>query len=137
MNFPFGNFYASYSGSMPNLTKYLQNFHSHGPCSYYSSPCHSFGNCPSWRQYSNFLHEQMSTNFFNPGSKSNSNFYTLDWSNHSNFLWLAHATDNCAPQVDELNQPEYPQFDNQFSTPSSCNHPPQDSSLGDTFKAFI
>ena len=44
---------------------------------------------------------------------------------------------NHAPQVNELHHPEYLQFDNQFSTPSSCNYPPQDSSLEDTLKKFI
>jgi hypothetical protein len=102
MNFPFGNFYASQSGRMPTPTKYLQNFHPHGPCSYCSNPCHSSGNCPSWGQYSNFSYEQMNTNFLSPGSESNSNFYTPNWSKHSNFSWQAHATGNCAPQVDEL-----------------------------------
>ena len=137
MNFPVGNFYASHSGRMPNPTKYLQNFHPHRPCSYCFSPCHSFDNCPSWGQYSNFSHEQMNINFFSPGSESNFNFYTPDWSNHSNFSWQAHATGNYAPQVDELHHPEYSQFDNQVPIPSSCNHPPQDSSLEDTLKAFI
>jgi hypothetical protein len=78
MNFPFGNFYASHSGRMPNPTNYLQNFHSHGQCSYCFNPYHSYGNCPSWGQFYNFSHEQMNTNFSSPGSKSNSNFYTPD-----------------------------------------------------------
>ena len=44
---------------------------------------------------------------------------------------------NYAAQVDELHHSEYPQFDNQFSIPSSCTNSPQDSSLEDTLKAFI
>ena len=137
MNSPFSNFYASYRGRMPNPTNYLQNFHPYRPCSYCFSPYHSFGNCPSWGQFSNFSHEQMNTNFSSPGFESKSNFYNPDWSNHSDFSWQAHATRNYAPQVDELHHLEYLQFDNQFSTLSSCNHPRQDSSLEDTLKAFI
>ena len=72
MNFPVGNFYTSHSGRMPNPTNYLQNFHSHGPCSYCSNSFHSSSNCPSWGQFSNFSHEQMNTNFFSPGYESNS-----------------------------------------------------------------
>ena len=79
----------------------------------------------------------MNTNFSGLRFESNSNFYTPDWSNHSNFLWQAHAMGNHAPQVDELHYLEYLQFDNQFSTPSSCNYSSQDSSLEDTLKKFI
>jgi hypothetical protein len=79
----------------------------------------------------------MNTSFSSLGFESNSNFYNLDWRNHSKFLWQAHAMGNYAPQVDELHHPKYPQFNNQFSTPSSFNYPPQDSSLEDTLKAFI
>ena len=79
----------------------------------------------------------MNTNFSSSGSELNSNFYTPDQNNHSNFSWQAHAMENYAPQFDELHHLEYLQFDNQFSTLSSYNYPPQDSSLEDTLKAFI
>ena len=78
----------------------------------------------------------MDTSFSSPRFESNSNFYNSDWSNHFDFSWQAHAIRNYAPQVDELHNPEYPQFDNQFSTPSSCNRPLRQSSLEDTLNAF-
>jgi uncharacterized coiled-coil protein SlyX len=65
----------------------------------------------------------MNTNLSNPGFDSNSNFYNPDWSNHSDFLWQAQATRNYAPQYHELHHPDYPQFDHQFSNPSSYNYP--------------
>jgi hypothetical protein len=78
----------------------------------------------------------MNTSFSSPVFESNSNFYNPDKSNHSNFSWQAHATRNYAPQVDELHNSKYRQFDNQFSTPSSCNYPPQQSSLEDALNAL-
>jgi hypothetical protein len=44
---------------------------------------------------------------------------------------------NFAPQVDELQNPEYPQFDNQFSSHSSYDYPPKQSSLEETLKEFM
>jgi hypothetical protein len=79
----------------------------------------------------------MNTNFSSLGFESNSNFYNLDWSNHSNFSWHAHATENYAPQVDELHHPDYLQSDNPFSDPSSYDYPPKKSSLEETFKEFM
>ena len=137
MSLPFSNFNVSPSCRTPTPTNYSENFNPHEPYSHCSNPYHSLGDCPHWGQFSNFSHEQMNTNFSSSGSELNSNFYTPDWSNHFDFSWQAHATGNYAPQVDELHHPEYLQFDNQFSTPSSCNYPPQGSSLDDTLKAFI
>jgi hypothetical protein len=45
--------------------------------------------------------------------------------------------ENFAPQVDELQNPEYPQFDNQFSSHSSYDYPPKQSSLEETLKEFM
>jgi hypothetical protein len=112
------------------------NFHPHEPCSHCSSPYHYLGDCPHWGQFSNFLHEQLNTSFSSPGFESNSNFYNSDWSNHSDFSWHDHATENFAPQVDELHHPEYPQFDNHFSS-HSYDYPPKTSSLEDTLKEFM
>jgi hypothetical protein len=113
------------------------NFHPHEPCSHCSSPYHSLGDCPHWGQFSNFSNEQLNTSFSSPGFESNSNFYNPDWSNHSDFSWHDHATEDFAPQVDELHHPEYPQFDNHFSSHSSYDYPPEKSSLEDTFKKFM
>jgi hypothetical protein len=44
---------------------------------------------------------------------------------------------NYAHQCDELHHPKYPQFDNQYSIPSSYNYPPQELSLEDTFRPFM
>jgi hypothetical protein len=137
MSLSFNNFNIFPSCRTSNPTNYPQNFHPHGLCSYSSNPCHSLGDCPHWEQLSNFSHEQMNTNFSNLGFELNSNFYTPDWSNHSDFSWQAHAIGNYAPQVDELHHPEYLQFNNQFSTPSSYDYPPKLSSLEDTLKPFI
>ena len=63
-------------------------------------------------------------------------FYNPDWSNYFDFSWQAHAIRNYASQVDKLHNLEYPQFDNQFSTPSLCNYAPEQSSLEDTLNAF-
>jgi hypothetical protein len=52
-------------------------------------------------------------------------------------LWHDHATENFAPQVDELHHPKYPQFDNPFSSHSSYDYPPEKSSLEDTLKEFM
>jgi hypothetical protein len=127
MNFPFGNFKASPSCRTPASTNYSHIFKPHELCSYCSNPYRQVENCQSFGQFSNFSYKQMNTNFSNLGFKLNSNFYNPDWSNHSDFSWQAHATRNCTPQVDELHNHEYPQFDNQFSTPSLCNYPPQQS----------
>jgi hypothetical protein len=57
---------------------------------------------PIYGQSSNFAYEQMNTSFSSPGFESNSNIYTPDWSNHSDFSWQAHAMGNYAPQFHEL-----------------------------------
>jgi hypothetical protein len=111
--------------------------HPHEPCSHCSSPYHSLGDCPHWGQFSNFSNEQLNTSFSSPGFESNLIFYNPDWSNHSDFSWHDHATENFAPQVDELHHPEYPQFDNHFSSHSSYDYPPKKSSLEDTLKEFM
>jgi hypothetical protein len=108
MNFLFGNFYASHSGRMPNPTDYPQNFHPHGPCSYCSNPFHSSGNCPSWGQFFNFSHEHININFSSLRFELNSNFYTPNWSNHSDFSWQTHATGSYALQSYGLHHPKYP-----------------------------
>jgi hypothetical protein len=79
----------------------------------------------------------MNSSFFSPGFESNSNFYNPNWSNHSDFSWQAHATGNYAPQVDELHHPDYPQFDNQFSSYSLYDYPPKRSSSEETLKEFM
>jgi hypothetical protein len=111
--------------------------HPHEPCSHCSCPYHSLGNCPHWGQFSDFSNEQLNTSFSSLGFESNSNFYNPDWSNHSDFSWHDHATENFAPQVDELHFPEYTQFDNNFSSHSSYDYPPEKSSLEDTLKEFM
>jgi hypothetical protein len=111
--------------------------HPYESCSHCSSPYHSLGDCPHWGQFSNFSNEQLNTSFSSPGFESNSNFYNPDWSNHSDFSWHDHATENFAPLVDELHHPEYPQFDNQFFSHSSYDYPPEKSSLEDTLKEFL
>ena len=133
MSLLFKTFDVSLSGRTPNPT----NFHPHEPCSHCSNPYHSLGDCPHWGQFSNLSHEQMNTSFSNPGFESNSNFYNPDWSNHSDFLWHAHATGNYAPQVDELPHPDYPQFNNQFSSHPSYDYLPKQSSLEETLKEFM
>jgi hypothetical protein len=45
--------------------------------------------------------------------------------------------DNFAPQIDELQNPEYPQFYNQFSSHSSYDYPSKQSSLEETLKEFM
>jgi hypothetical protein len=110
--------------------------HPHEPCSHCSSPYHSLGDCPHLGQFSNFSNEQLNTSFSSPGFESNSNFYNPNWSNHSDFSWHDHATENFTPQVDELHFPEYPQFDNHFSSHLSYDYPPEKSSLEDTLKEF-
>jgi hypothetical protein len=45
--------------------------------------------------------------------------------------------ENFAPQVDELQNPKYPQFDNQFSFHSSYDYPLKQSSLEKTLKEFM
>jgi hypothetical protein len=133
MSLPFNYFNVSPSCRTLNPT----NFHPHEPCSHCSSPYHSLGNCPHWGQFSNFSHEQMNTSFFSPGFESNSNFYNPNWNNHPDFSWQAHATENYAPQVDELHHPDYPQFDNQFSSHPSYDYSPEQSSLEETLKEFM
>ena len=133
MSLPFNNFYVSPSCRTPNPT----NFHSYEPCSHYSCPYHSLGDCPHWGQFSNFSHEQMNTNFSSPGFESNSNFYNPDWSNHSDFLWQVHAMENYAPQSYGLYHHDYPQSNNLFFDPSSYDFPPKQSSLEETFKEFM
>jgi hypothetical protein len=125
MSFPFDYFSVSPTTMYP-----------HEPCSHCSSPYHSSDDCPHWGQFSEFSNEQLNTSFSSPGFESNSNFYNPDWSNNSNFSWHEYATENFAPQVDELHHPEYPQFDNHFSS-HSYDYPPQTSSLEDTLKEFM
>ena len=79
----------------------------------------------------------MNINFSSLGPELNSNFYTPDWSNHSDFLWQAHATENYAPKSYGLHHPEYLQFDNPSSNPSSYNYPPKQSLLEETLKEFM
>ena len=79
----------------------------------------------------------MNTNVSSPGFESNSNFYNLDWSNHSDFLWQVHAIENYAPQSYRLHHSEYRQSDNPFSNPSLYDYPPKKSSLEETFKEFM
>jgi hypothetical protein len=133
MSLPFNYFNVSPSCRTLNPT----NFHPYEPCSHCSSPYHSLGDCPHWGQFSNFSHEQMNTSFFNPGFESNSNFYNPDWNNHPDFSWQAHATENYASQVDELHHPDYPQFDNQFSSHPSYDYSPEQYSLEETLKEFM
>ena len=130
MNFPFDDFNVSLSCRTPAPTNYSHIFNPHESCSYCSNPhhqvenCPSFEqveNCPSFEQFFNFSYKQMNTSFSSLGFESNSNFYNPNWSNYSNFSWQAHATRNYTPQVDELHNPEYPQFDNQFSLEDALN----------------
>jgi hypothetical protein len=81
----------------------------------------------------------MNTNFSSPGFDSNSNFYNPDWSDHPDFSWQAQAMGNCAPQFQELRHPDYLQFDNQSSHPSSYNYlaSSSQSTLEDTLKVFM
>jgi hypothetical protein len=106
--------------------------HMNQPCLYFSNPYHHIRNCPSFGQFSNFSNKQMNTSFSYLEFESNSNFYNLEWSNHSNLSWKAQARGNYAPQFHELHHLDYPQFDNQFLHPSSYNYPPQQLSLEDT-----
>jgi hypothetical protein len=81
----------------------------------------------------------MNTNFSSPGFDSNSNVYNPDWSNYLDFSWQAQVIGNCAPQYHELHHPEYPQFDDQSSYPSSYNYlaSSSQSTLEDILKAFM
>jgi hypothetical protein len=145
MDFYFDNYsdfstqHASPSGRTPAPTNYPHNFYPHEPCSYCSDPYHSASNCPSLGQFCNLSYEQMNTNFSSPEFDSNSNFYNSDWSDHPDFSWQAQAMGNCAPQSQELHHPDYPQFDNQSSHPSSYNYPASSSqsTLEDTLKVFM
>jgi hypothetical protein len=133
MSLPFNNLDISPSCRMPNPT----NFYPNEPCLHCSSPYHSLGDYPHWGQFSNFSHEQMNTNFSSFGFESNSNFYNPDWSNHSDFSWHAHVTENYAPKSYGLHHLEYPQSDNPFSDPLSYDYPPKKSSLDETLKEFM
>ena len=132
MNFLFDDFNVYPSCRTPAPTNYSHIVNQHELCSHCSNPHHQVENCPSFEQFSNFSYEQMNTSFSSPGFESNFNFYNSNWSNYSDFSWQVHAIRNYTSQIDELCNPEYPQFDNQFSTSSSCNYPPQQSSLEDT-----
>jgi hypothetical protein len=81
----------------------------------------------------------MNTNFSSSGFDSNSNFYNSDWSDHPDFSWQAQAMKNCAPHFQELYYPDYSQFDNQSSHPSSYVYPASSSqsTLEDTLKVFM
>jgi hypothetical protein len=79
----------------------------------------------------------MNINFSSSRFELNSNFYTPDWSNHSDFSWHAHATGNYAPQSYGLHHSEYPQSDNPSSDPSSYDYLPKQSSLEENFKEFM
>jgi hypothetical protein len=136
MSLPFNSFNVSPSCRTPNPTSYPQNFHPLGPCSHCSNPYHSLCDCLHWGKFFNFLHEQININFSNSESELNSNFNTPDWSNHFDFLWQAHATENFA-QSYGLHYSEYPQSDNQFFDPSSYDYPLKQSSLEETFKEFM
>jgi len=103
------------------------NCHPYEPCSYCSNPYHSTSYCLSRGQFYIFSYEQINTNF------SNSSFYNPYWSNDSDFSWQAQATGS----YHELPHPEYPQFDNQSSRPSSYNQLAPQSSLEDTLKDFM
>lgn len=131
--------HASPSGRTPTPTNYPHNFYPHEQCSYWSDPYHCASNCPSWGQFCNLSFEQMNSNFSSPGFESNFNFYNPDWSNHSDFSWQAQAMGNCAPQFQELHYPNYPQFDNQSSHPSSYIYSASSSqsTLEDTLKVFM
>jgi hypothetical protein len=133
MSLPFNYFDVSPSGRTPNPI----NLHPHEPCSHCFSPYHSLGDCLHWRQFSNFSNEQLNTSFSSLAFESNSNFYNPDWSNHFDFSWHDHAMKNFSPQVDELQNPEYLQFNNQFSSHSSYDYPPKQSSLEETLKEFL
>jgi hypothetical protein len=136
----YSNFYAQdapSNGRTPAPTNYTHNFYPHKPCSYCFNLYHHISDCLASRQFSNSSCEQINTNFSNLRFNSNSNFYNPDWSNHSDFLWQTQAMGNRASQYHELHHSEYPQFDNQYSHPSSYNYPAQELSFEDTVKALI
>jgi len=145
MSFYFDNYYDSFaqhaspSGRTLAPTNYPYSFNPHEPCSYCSDPYHSASSCPFWGQFCNLSYEQMNPNFSSLGFDANPNFYNPDWSNHPDFSWQAQTMGNCAPQFQELHHPDYPQFDNQSSHPSSYNYPASSShsTLEDTLKVFI
>jgi hypothetical protein len=118
-------------------TNYPHNFYPHEPCSYCFNPYHHVSDCLAFRQFSNLSCEQMNTNFSNLEFDSNSNFYNSDWSNHSDLSLQAQAMGNYAPQYHDLHHPKYPQFNHQYSHPSSYNYLTQELSLEDTLKASI
>jgi hypothetical protein len=78
----------------------------------------------------------MNTSLSSFGFESNSIFYNPNLSNHSNFSWHAHATENFAPHSYGLHNPKYSQSDNPFYVPSSHDYPPKRSSLEETLKEF-
>jgi hypothetical protein len=131
--------HVSPSGRTLAPTNYPYSFNPHEPCSYCFDPYHSASSCPSWEQFCNLSYEQMNTNLSSPGFDSNSNFYNPDWSDHPDFSWQAQAMGNCAPQFQELHYPDYPQFDNQSSYPSSYVYlaSSSQSTLEDTLKVFM
>jgi hypothetical protein len=119
-------------------THFSHTYTPHKPCSYCFNPYHSENNCPSWGQFSNSSYEQINTSFSNPGCDSNFNFYNPNWSNQSDFTWLAQATGNYAHQFDEVHHSDYLQFDHQ-AQPSAYQTPqpaPQ-FSLEEMMKAFM
>jgi hypothetical protein len=132
MSLPFINFDVSPSSRTSNPTNYRQEL-----CLACSSPFHNADDCPHWGQFTNFSCGQLNTNFSDQGFESHSNSYTPNQNNHFDFSWQAHATENYAPQVDELHHPDYPQFDNQFSSHPSYDYPPKQSSLEETLKEFM
>jgi hypothetical protein len=137
MSLPFSNFNVSTGYRTPNPTNYPKNLHPHAQCLCCSSPYHSSGDCPHWRQFFNFSYGQINTNFSSQGFESYSNSYTSNRNNHSNVSWYAHATENFAPQCYQLHHPEYPQSDNPSFNPLLYDYPPKQSSLEETFKEFM
>jgi hypothetical protein len=127
MNFSFDNFNVSPSCRTPVPTNYPKNLHPRELCLCYSNPCHSSGDCLLWGLFFNFSYGQINTNFSSQGFESYSNSYTLNWNNHSDFAWYAHATGKYALQTNESHHPEYLQLNNHSSMPSLYNHPPQES----------
>jgi hypothetical protein len=122
MSLPFINFDVSPSSRTSNPTNYP-----HELCLACSSPFHNAGDCPHWGLFTNFSCGQLNTNFSDQGFESHSNSYTPNRNNHSDVSWFAHATGNYALQSDELHHPEYLQFNDHSSMPTSYNHPPQES----------
>jgi len=57
----------------------------HGPCAYCFNPYHHVSNCPEMRQFSNYHHEHMNTQFSRLGNDFYSDSYNSVWSQQSNF----------------------------------------------------